>query len=313
MKSEASVTKSIQTAERPLTYPEVVNAFRRFTEQCVATLGPIVIAIDELDKIESPEKAQLFVNDIKGIFGIPGCLCLVSVSQDAIVTFEHTQLGIRDAFDSAFDEIVTVGYLELVDSLELLRGRVIGIPESFGCLCHCLSGGLPRELIRVVRRVVEHRTDKPPAPLGMICDELVRDDLTARIPEFRVVISRLDVPGGTAILKSLSRIRDTSAKDLLDIAASLIRLQDADAPSQPLDRLRWQAAMLVYHSATLQQVFTDQLDIHRVEQARDQTAHPGSFDQLAEARNAITEDPRLAGALLDEFREAWNLPTLPRQ
>nr|WP_042196945.1 hypothetical protein [Kibdelosporangium sp. MJ126-NF4]CEL22644.1 hypothetical protein [Kibdelosporangium sp. MJ126-NF4]CTQ89785.1 hypothetical protein [Kibdelosporangium sp. MJ126-NF4] len=68
---EASTTKSLQLAERPLTYPEVVDAFRGFVAHCVEVFGPAVIAIDEVDKIESTERAQAFINDIKGIFGVP--------------------------------------------------------------------------------------------------------------------------------------------------------------------------------------------------------------------------------------------------
>lgn len=34
------------------------------------------------------------------------------------------------------------------ESARLLERRVIGLPVVFAMLCHCLSGGLPRDLIR---------------------------------------------------------------------------------------------------------------------------------------------------------------------
>lgn len=308
----AAATKSIQLAERALTYPEVVDAFRGFIMRSVEVFGQLVIAIDEVDKIASVEQAQAFINDIKGIFGVPGCLYLVSISQDAVVTFERTGLGIRDAFDSAFDEIVSVDYLDLSDSLELLRSRVIGISEPFGFLCHCLSGGLPRELIRAVRRVAEHRTDREPTSLAAICHELVRDEMAARVHEFRIVANRLGAAHATLVLEPLVHLpHDASAKDLLNLASRLIRRQMSAAIPDALDRLRREAAMLAYHCATLKQVFTDELDENQVRLARKDAAFPGSFDKLAQARKAVAEDPHLAGILLDAFRDAWNLSIVP--
>jgi hypothetical protein len=50
------------------------------------------------------------------------------------------------------------------------------------------------------------------------------------------------------------------------------------------------------------------LDKERARRARDDVDFPGSFDQLSLARNAVTEDPYLAWLLLDNFRDAWDLP-----
>jgi hypothetical protein len=310
--ADVSTAKSVQLAERPLTYPEVVESFRGLISHCVEILGEMVIAIDEVDKIASAQKAQAFINDIKGIFGVPGCLYLVSVSEDALVTFDRTGLGIRDAFDSAFDEIVVVEYLSLADSLELLRSRVIGISEPFGFLCHCLSGGLPRELIRAVRRITEHRTAAKPVSLATVCQELIRDEITVRENEFRILANRIDMQSGTAILEPFVHLAlDPCAKDLLELTSSLIRRRTPDAMPASLGRLRIEAAMLVYHCATIQEVFTDELDEETMRRARDDPSFPGSFDQLGRARNAIAQDPQLAGALIDEFRHAWRLRGVP--
>jgi hypothetical protein len=310
--ADVSTAKSVQLAERPLTYPEVVESFRGLISHCVEILGEMVIAIDEVDKIASAQKAQAFINDIKGIFGVPGCLYLVSVSEDALVTFDRTGLGIRDAFDSAFDEIVVVEYLSLADSLELLRSRVIGISEPFGFLCHCLSGGLPRELIRAVRRITEHRSAEKPVSLATVCQELIRDEITVRENEFRILANRIDMQSGTAILEPFVHLAlDPCAKDLLELTSSLIRRRTPDAMPVSLGRLRIEAAMLAYHCATIQEVFTDELDEETMRRARDDPSFPGSFDQLGRARNAIAQDPQLAGALIDEFRHAWRLRGVP--
>jgi hypothetical protein len=38
--------------------------------------GRVVIGIDEVDKIRDGDRAEAFLNDIKAIFGTPGCLYL---------------------------------------------------------------------------------------------------------------------------------------------------------------------------------------------------------------------------------------------
>lgn len=46
--------------------------------------GVALVAVDELDKIESAELAQQLLNEIKGVFGVDGTRFLVSVSDDAL-------------------------------------------------------------------------------------------------------------------------------------------------------------------------------------------------------------------------------------
>lgn len=101
----------------------------------------VVIILDELDKIVAPDAAQDFVNEVKALLtlDVPGFLLLVSVSEDALASFERRGLPVRDAFDSAFDVIFRVEYLKLGDARQVLTGRVLGLPEPFICLCHCLA------------------------------------------------------------------------------------------------------------------------------------------------------------------------------
>lgn len=137
------------------TLPEAVEEFRRFAGSLSNHF--VVIGIDELDKMESDKAAREFLNNIKGVFGVPGCYYLVSVSEDAMSAFERRGLPLRDVFDSSFDEIQRVGYLTLAESRRVLESRVTGLPVPFQCLCHCLAGGLPRDLIRVTRELVHER------------------------------------------------------------------------------------------------------------------------------------------------------------
>jgi energy-coupling factor transporter ATP-binding protein EcfA2 len=149
-----SGTQSNETglAERQMNFPEIVEAFRGFLEQ-ISQTRQVRIGIDELDKMDD-ETARRFLNEIKVVFRVPGCFFFISISEDAMGYFERRGLPVRDVFDSSFDEVVRVPPLGLVESRSLLARRVVGLPLPFICLAHCLAGGLPRDLIRVTRKMV---------------------------------------------------------------------------------------------------------------------------------------------------------------
>jgi hypothetical protein len=116
----------------------------------------VFIGVDELDKIGTAEQAEHFLNEVKGIFGIPHLYFMVAVSDDALNAFERRGLPLRDAFDSSFDEILRVEPLTYYESRRLLYRRVIGLTEPYVALCHCLAGGLARDLIRAARQVARN-------------------------------------------------------------------------------------------------------------------------------------------------------------
>jgi hypothetical protein len=124
-----------------MTFPEVVGRLRDFLRIAQETRD-VVIAIDELDMLESDQTADRFLNDLKAAFGVPGTYFLVSVSEDAMSRFERRGLPFRDVFDSTFDEIVGVRPLSLGEAQALLDKRVVGLPPIYSALCHVLSGGL---------------------------------------------------------------------------------------------------------------------------------------------------------------------------
>jgi len=138
----AGVNQASSLARQPLSVPEIVDKYQGFIEQITERYSPI-IGIDELDKMSSEDAAHRFLNEIKVVFGQANVFYLVSVSESAISSFERRGLPFRDVFDSSFDDIVYVDYLDVASAKRLLLRRVIGMPVPFLCLCHCLSGGLP--------------------------------------------------------------------------------------------------------------------------------------------------------------------------
>jgi hypothetical protein len=297
--AEAGWGKSVQREQRPQTYPELVTALRSFLAVYAAryrTMPAAVVAVDELDKIAAAERAQDFINEIKSIFGAPGTQFLVSVSEDALAAFERRGLPVRDAFDSAFDEIVRVDHLALADTAELVKSRVIGLPEPFMWLTHCMTGGLPRDVQRTARTMIA-LTEDGDAPLHIdeVCAALIDDDLKRKAHAFQLACREADdAPVITTFIRNLRRLRADGAL-LLAIAPDL-RIDGK------LSALGGQASTYVYFSATLLEVFRPD----RVGQES-----PETFETLAQAKQSLGIHPRLAWLLVDEFREAWGLATIP--
>ena len=119
-----------------------------------------------LDKIADGNQAIELINGLKDLFHIRNTHFLVSVSQDALISFALRGVPVRDVFDSSFDQVVRLKPFTPADSTELLSRRVIRFPIAAALLCHVVSGGLPRELIRTARSCVELRRALADPPCG---------------------------------------------------------------------------------------------------------------------------------------------------
>lgn len=332
---------SSSRAEQPLSYPEIVSEFRDFARAVAAEArrggSRVFIGIDELDKIGTPEQAERFLNEIKGIFGIPHVYFMVSVSDDALNAFERRGLPLRDAFDSSFDEIIEVTSLSYAESRRLLYRRIIGLTEPYVALCHCLSGGLARDLIRAARQVTraaqtlssgtEHIPDEHDEGTAAFAYQLLRQRQVRQAPVLSTVCTVVVTDDLRRKLRAVAHLATATpsgqSRDLqhkLGVAAGYLQtgehaLTIVDVLSPPVTgepdlvtALRLDLAAYAYYCATLQDVFTGMLDAAQMTKATS-TASPGSFDALAAARHAFTLDPHLAWRSITEFRQAWTLET----
>lgn len=343
--SSGQYARSIARAEQPLSYPEIVDEFRNFARDVAADMhkhdGKVFIGVDELDKIGSAEQAERFLNEIKGIFGIPHLFFMVSVSDDALTAFERRGLPLRDAFDSSFDEIIQVGPLSYLESRRLLYRRVIGLSEPYVALCHCLAGGLARDVIRAARQVVRAATkltlpapelavdliddgvtdstaylallpDIPPPPpptLAAISTAVIQDEMRRKLRAVGQVISSVTRASAKDLHESLFQVRQ--ALDLGQPVIDTVDLLTRPGPREPaaVRALRLDFAAYCYFCATLHEIFTDRINHEAMIEATGPTPGPGSFDALAAARNAFALDTHLAWRMVTGFRKAWSLQT----
>jgi hypothetical protein len=337
-------SRAISRAEQSLSYPEIVDEFRDFARGVADKVhrrgARVFIGVDELDKMGSAEQGERFLNEIKGIFGIPHLYFMVSVSDDALTAFERRGLPLRDAFDSSFDEIIHVGPLSYAESRRLLYRRVIGLTEPYVALCHCLAGGLARDVIRAARQVVRtaanlngtvparlgpnaaeglidesiaymlldlQRTQRP-LTLSLISTSLIKSELLRKLRAVSHVINNLAPKNGTDLQETLYNIAsgpilEGSIIKIVDLAAKSARDEPAAVASLRLD-----FAAYAYYCATLQEIFTDKLDGERIVTATSDPG-PGTFDALAAARNGFALDTLMAWRLISRFRKAWSLDT----
>jgi hypothetical protein len=341
----AQLSRSVSRAQQPLSYPEVVAEFRKFAASVAADVhrrgDRVFIGVDELDKIGSAEQAEHFLNEVKGIFGIPHLYFMVSVSDDALNAFERRGLPLRDAFDSSFDEILRVAPLSYPESRRLLYRRVIGLTEPYVALCHCLAGGLARDVIRAARQVVRNAatltTSRPPRTesratesgagtstegellhveesrylptLSDVSAAVVHDELNRKLRALSQGVGRIEYEDAAKLQDTLYDIAVHLAADqpIINVVDVIAKQGHAEPPE--VARVRMDLAAYAYYCATMQEVFTDQLDDAHMIKATSAPLEPGSFDALAAARNAFTTDTLLAWNLITQCRIAWSLKT----
>lgn len=304
-----SAKKAISLAEQPQTYPEIVDALKRFLgrtalelhkeqEKEGGKLRTLVIGIDELDRIEPAAAARTFLNELKAVFDVPNCLFVLSVSDEALRDSELAPVGRRDAFDSAIDEVVRVEPLDQRRAELLLGRRVTRLPVPFAALFYCLSGGMPRDLLRTARAGIAYVSPDQPRSLT---------DLTAKLVEREVDRIANAAGGGSDDHAELAQLfrRDMVADDRLDELGDLIH-QQAGATGD-LARMGATLANRAYFLDTVMKVFTDALTEELFKDASD-PQKPRAFSALARAQREIGTADTLARSTLQRVRTAWLLP-----
>jgi Cdc6-like AAA superfamily ATPase len=186
-KTTAKLTKLLQhegseatkLSSNQLGIVDVVDRLRRLLEVTAAEAGPegrVIILIDELDKLPDADALIGTVNSIKDLMHLPGVHFVVSVSDEALASFQMRGIGARDAFDSTFDLIFEMPRLSLLESIDVLASRVAGFPRELTAFAHVWAGGLPRDLLRAARACVEINSS---TPTTMPWPEMARSFLNA--------------------------------------------------------------------------------------------------------------------------------------
>jgi hypothetical protein len=320
---EGGISGSTELAEQQLSFPEIVSLFKDFLEQ-VASSRQIRIGIDELDKMDD-ETARRFLNEIKVVFRVPGCFFLVSISEDAMSFFERRGLPFRDVFDSSFDDVVHIPNLQFDLSRKLLDRRIVDLPLPFACLLHGISGGLPRDLIRSARDLVEMKEGTALEPAAA---ELMRDSLRSKAVAARVAARRFHSEDHASLLIGwLERLEemDDDPAELLSACGDFERaflgrlVEIPELDELPRERLEVQSlgtqlVAFAYHAATMWQFLSrfDEADyVDRAIAADGDAGETSLVDRLAEVTQAFTADLNTVWEALSRLRTDLGLAMIP--
>ena len=303
---------AVQRSDVPLNHPELVGRFRDFLREAAEFVasrdGKVLVGIDELDRISNGDDAQRFINELKAVFNVPNCYFLVSVSEDALADFELAAMGMRTVFDSAFDTIVRVDYLEFAQARLLLNRRIIDLPEQFAALAYVLSGGLARELARVAEEIGDDRTADH-RDLVSVTTHLVQRQLSRTT---RAAADRLgradDRRAGAALIPILDEHpRGAITPDeLQDYATRIEETGRTDDEPPMVADIRLNVAAMVRFLAMLLRIFDNDLTGERMAIGR--TRGLGDFETFARVRRYLGANPYGALELLNACAKAWRLP-----
>ncbi|MEU3826863.1 hypothetical protein AB0F36_16305 [Streptomyces sp. NPDC029080] len=308
----------------PPNFPELVADFRDVLASIALSRSlqdkRTIIAIDELDRLGSDAQALAFLSEIKAIFGVAHVHYLVSVAEDVGAAFVRRGLPYRDATDSSLDDVVHVQPGTLGQSMRILQKRAPGISPPYMKLVHALSGGVPRDLVRYGRRVMETEKNTGAVELSEISRKLILDELYETLSGFRVLLSRQEwTAEASPVLESFRRLMahlrsgstDASAihRDLADFAEGRRQFDFFGGGLQleaATSRLLLEASSYAYFSLTLLDIFGTEGFSRRSARAG---SHPDGDPQLlAEARQELAVSPYTARSLLRSVRRAWSLP-----
>jgi len=177
---EAGINSSISMAENQLSLPEIVEGFKSFINE-IQDEYKVVIAIDELDKIHNATDLNLFLNEIKALFEVENCIFLITISEEASNSFINREISTKNVLDSSFDEIIKLDYLDFDQTKELIQKRVLGLPIPFITFIYLYSGGLPREIIRLLRCVTSYVSQNETIDLESIIENICVSDIKSKI------------------------------------------------------------------------------------------------------------------------------------
>jgi energy-coupling factor transporter ATP-binding protein EcfA2 len=309
----------------PWTLPELVGHMRSFIQDISVefkeSAHPVVVGIDEIDRIGSVEHAEKFIGEIKAIFGVERCFFLVAVAEDVGSIFAQRATAGRSILENAFDDVIAVEPLNFVEARGLLLKRVPGFTDSFVYLAHAMSGGLPRELIRVTRRLVdlnrELSTENHPARLENLAFAIAKEELIEAIRATRTQMSRLMLHAQwTDFFEKLRaasiRLRFASPFSVNESYNYIKELSELAPPNAPggvttneeeAKRIVRDFSTFSYFVMTIIDAFSDTyFDLESVQDATTNGASEGSYEELAIARTELAVSSENGRAMISRFR-----------
>ena len=233
-----------------------------------------------------------------------------------------------------FDEMVWIEPLDLPQASDLLDHRVIGLPAAFIALCYVLSGGLPRDLLRVARAIFTTGGDSANVGLAKATHNVIKDEIRALKHRAMAHASSLDIPATPDLVGLLSADdwpfgpTDHAPQQLANIGNILgdlsqlwagkarERFAGPDKAVAPLTAEICDSFLAgLYLLLTVYQIFTAEpargirLAICPAEDGTSKFEDHPVLRDLARARTTLGVNPYLASAIICDARETLSRDT----
>jgi hypothetical protein len=254
---------------------------------------------------------------------------LVAVAEDVGSIFAQRATAGRSIVENAFDDIILVEPLDFNETRDLLLKRVPGFTDSFVYLVHALSGGLPRELIRITRRLVDVNKEASNAirhpRLQDLAFCLVKEELIEAIRATRNQMARLVqhsnwLPFFERVQTASISLASASPFSVNESYAIIAELSELAVPNSPggvasrrelIQRDEDEAERIVkdftafsFFGLTIIDAFSDKyFDLDTVQFATS-NGSVGSYEELAAARGELAISSENSRAMLRRFRES---------
>lgn len=344
--------------EQLMTLPELIDDYRDFAERVVAALQQaisartdknrplrpsnenmdvrLVIGIDEMDQIEDAQSANIFLTELSSVFGTSHSVYLISISPGTLAAGGQRMVPLKTASNGIFDDIVWVEPLDMPSAGNLLDRRVTGLPAAFIALCYVLSGGLPKDLLRIARAIFTVKSDGPNGrELVDVAGNVINDELSALERRAMAQATSLEIPAAPDLLGVLSvhdrpmgdtenSGRSSQSIDIKTIMDNLSQLWAEKARQHFTDAHGRIAALTaeicdsllagLYFLQTVHELFTTEPDlvtklaacrVGRTFKFNDDTSLRG----LASARTTLGVNPYLAAEIIQDTRKALSCRT----
>ncbi|MEU8305799.1 hypothetical protein AB0C84_19765 [Actinomadura sp. NPDC048955] len=317
---QSAFTRGVAFRKLPWTMPQLVGHLSRFLEAVTAAERDrgrtVLVCIDEVDRIGSAAEATRFLGEVKAIFGSVNCYFVVAVADEVGAAFARRAIIGRSLAETAFDEIITLEPLSFASARRLLQRRVPGFTDPFVRLALALSGGLPRELLRVTRRLVELNAEHEyELLLPGLTDRLVREEVLEALEATRGRLAQTQA--GPDWAPVLDRLRQLSWSfrpdaDISELPRALKELADLapPPPSGTEESEIWTAlndlAALAALGMTTCDAFADAcFDAFGTDAPA--SASPGPYTELAAARRELALSASSCRAAIDRIRFTLDL------
>jgi hypothetical protein len=213
--------------------------------------------------------------------------------------FQQRVPSVRTAFDSAFDEVLRVEHLTFADVRELLRRRIAGISDPFIALCFALSGGLPRDLLRKARAIVEVRSGGPSTLADLSAALVARELANTKHRVLSQVISDPELAVAPRLIELLvdPHWPNTTEDAILNAANACKKETWGDVAV--LSHL----ATHLYFLSTVTRSFGSDRKATIIKLSQDPSGDDCGINQLAQARLALDINATLAAELINRFRD----------